>query len=157
MNKEDLLLEQWKMASELHRHEDELTWQRFSYFVTLTGILASGLGLVWTTSSMSATSFKVISIAISTFGVVISLVWSLIFKRAYMYHLYRAAQAKEAEQALQVNNERVLTLYEKGLKEQKLVRVSIFARFPTNDLIFFLALFVTLSWIILLVSFAFLI
>ncbi len=63
-----------------------------------------------------------------------------------MYHLYRIAQAKEAEEALKINSERVLTLYEKELGEQKLVRVSIFGRPSSNDLVFYLTVFVTLCW-----------
>ena len=91
MNKEDLLLEQWKMASELHRHEDEHSWQRFQYYITLTGILVSALGVVWTTISISPVNTKVAICIISAFGAVTSLVSALIFKRSFMYHLYRIA------------------------------------------------------------------
>ena len=36
-NKTDLLKLQWTLASEIHRHEDNLIWQRFSYFVLMIG------------------------------------------------------------------------------------------------------------------------
>jgi hypothetical protein len=149
MNKEDLLLEQWKMASELHRHEDEHSWQRFQYYVTLTGILVSALGVIWGTTSISPTAREIAIRIISIFGVVTSLVFALIFKRSFMYHLYRVAQAREAEEALKINNERVLTLYEKKLGEQKLIRVAIFGRISTNDLVFYLTLMMTLFWLVL--------
>ena len=151
MNKEDLLLEQWKMASELHRHEDKHSWQRFQYYVTLTGILVSALGVIWGTTSISPGAREVAIRIISIFGAVTSLVSALVFKRSFMYHLYRTAQAKEAEEALRINNERVLTLYEKDLGEQKLIGVSIFGRISTNDLVFYLTSFMTLFWLALLI------
>ena len=149
MNKEDLLLEQWKMASELHRHEDKHSWQRFQYYVTLTGILVSALGVIWGTTSISPAAREIAIRIISIFGAVTSLVSALIFKRSFMYHLYRIAQAREAEEALRINNERVLTLYEKKLGEQKLIRVAIFGRISTNDLVFYLTIIMTLFWLVL--------
>jgi len=47
MDKEQLLLEKWKMASELHRHEDNVTWQKFNYFVTLNAALLTVLAVIW--------------------------------------------------------------------------------------------------------------
>lgn len=150
MNKEDLLLEQWKMASELHRHEDKHSWQRFQYYITLTGILVSVLGVIWATTSINPGDKEVAIRIISAFGALTSLVFALIFKRSSMYHLYRIAQAKEAEEALKMNNERVLTLYEKELREQKLVRVCILGRIPTSNLVFYLTIIMTLCWALLL-------
>lgn len=155
MNKEDLLLEQWKMASELHRHEDRHAWQRFQYYVTLTGILVSALSVIWGTASITPGVREIAIRIVPMFGAVTSLVSALIFKRSYMYHLYRIAQAREAEEALRIDNERVLTLYEKDLREQKLVRVSIFGRIPTSHLVVFLTSFMTLVWLALLVFFVF--
>lgn len=131
--------------------EDELSWQRFQYYITLTGILVSALVVVWTTTSISPVSREVAIRIISVFGAVTSLVSALIFKRSFMYHLYRIAQAKKAEEALKVNNKRVLTLYDKELGEQKLVQVSIFGRFSTNNLVFYLSIAITVCWAALFV------
>jgi len=161
MDKEDLLLEQWKMASELHRHEDRLTWQRFSYFVTLTGILISGLGLVLTQKGVDPTTQEFAMFLISLFGAIVSLTFLLIFRRAYYYHIYRIKQAKAAEEKLLKDGERVLTVYITGLdftnegveKFPLLKETRCEAPFwpesratPTNVLIIALAGFATLLW-----------
>jgi hypothetical protein len=51
MDTQDLLLEKWKMASQLHRHTDnEPWWQEFNYFVGLNSVLLSVLVFVWSDS-----------------------------------------------------------------------------------------------------------
>jgi hypothetical protein len=82
--KGQLLFEQWKMASELQRHEDNLLWQRFSYFVTLTGVLVSGLGVVLT-NSRHPYRFLVI---ISFLGALVSLEFAFVFRRAYLFTFF---------------------------------------------------------------------
>jgi hypothetical protein len=110
MDKNGFLFEQWKMASELHKHEDNLLWQRFSYFVTLTGILVSGLAIFFTADKSNIASDINIDVskyqyafmaAASFFGAIVSLVFASIFKRAYLYHILRICQAEEAEKKLQ--------------------------------------------------------
>jgi hypothetical protein len=149
MNKEDLLLEQWKMASELHRHEDNLTWQRFSYMVTINGVLASAVGIIWSTSTKLFNQRDAF-ILISLFGIITSLVFTFILRRAFMYQKYRITQAKQTEKKLLINDKQILNLYEFGLEEQKLIRVSHLAKFSTNNLISFLSLLFVLFWIFLL-------
>jgi hypothetical protein len=101
MDKNDFLFEQWKMASELHKHEDNLLWQRFSYFVTLTGILASGLVIFLTADiDIEPKHQYLFLIIVSLFGAIISLAFAFIFKRAYLYHILRVCQAEEAEKRL---------------------------------------------------------
>jgi len=139
------------MASELHRHEDEHSWQKFQYFITLTGIIISATAVVWTSTSVSPNATKIAISIISGFGFITSCVFSLVFKRSQMFHLYRSAQAREVEENLKINNERVLTLYEKNIKEQKLIKVSIFGRVSTNDINFYLPLFFALCWLALFI------
>jgi len=121
MDKNYLLLEQWKMASELHRHEDRHSWQRFQYYITLTGILVSAIGVIWTAKTIDAEAIKTAFIIISVFGAVTSFVFALIYKRSWVYHKYHIARAKETEEKLKVDDQRVLTLYEKELKLQSLM------------------------------------
>jgi hypothetical protein len=45
--KEDLLLEQWKAAIELHKHEDILSWNKFSYFTTMNATLLGAIAYLW--------------------------------------------------------------------------------------------------------------
>ncbi|MBN1678963.1 MAG: hypothetical protein JW966_01640 [Anaerolineae bacterium] len=111
MEKEDLLLEQWKMASELHRHEDNLIWQRFSYFVALTTFLVSGLSYILA-KDPSKTGFLFVTLIFSVFGSIISFVFASVFKRAYLYHLHRIKQATEAEEQLQGDNKTILLVYQ---------------------------------------------
>jgi hypothetical protein len=152
MDKEDLLLEQWKLASELHRHEDNLTWQKFNYFIATNGILVSVLGITWSDIVTNRHDLKVIGVAISVFGAAISLVWSYVHKRGQLYQNYRIAQARDAERVLTIGGERILRLYEKGLNEQKLMSVRWLWRImPTQDVVFVLALSLTIGWLALFV------
>ncbi|MBN1202304.1 MAG: hypothetical protein JXJ20_10650 [Anaerolineae bacterium] len=151
MKRDDLLLEQWKMSSELHRHEDRLVWQRFNYFVALTGILISGLGLVLTQNNVEAEERKIALFFISLFGLLVSVIFLLMFKRAQYYHHYRITQAKEAEKALQVDGEQVLTVYTEKLTKGAIKANPfcwIFGCISTNNLIFVLTLIVTLCWLL---------
>jgi len=156
MNKKDLLLEKWKLASELHRHEDTLVWARFSHFLTLMGILISGLGLLQTSILPSLYERgTAISIAISLFGILTSVIFSLIFLKSKKYQQYRVEQAKEAERALAIDGEQILDVYKSKLREQELVPISSWSLFSTYTLILVLSLFMTLIWLILLFIFIF--
>jgi hypothetical protein len=154
MNKNDLLLEKVKLASELHRHEDTLVWARFSHFLTFMGILISGLGLLQTSILPSLQGKgKAISIAISAFGVLTSVIFSLIFLKSKKIQRYRVEQAKEAGRALAIDGEQVLDVYNLELDEQKLVPVSSLSLISTYKLMLVLSLFMTLIWTILLFIF----
>jgi hypothetical protein len=160
---EVLLLEQWKMASELHRHEDNLLWQRFSYFVTLTGILATGLGIILTIdkNTIEPKYQYFFLVLLSFFGAIISLVFASVFRRTYIYHLLRAAQAEEAERKgpgkSQEASECFLPVYGKKFDEilpKVLAKYSVkytrctrfFVGPATNDVIFRLSVFMALAW-----------
>jgi hypothetical protein len=155
ITKEDLLLEQWKMASELHRHMDNMIGQRFHHFVTVNGILLSALGVIWSRIAPGANQSTIVlaSAAISGFGLVFSLAWCFIHKRGYKFHRYRKAQARRAEEQLIVDNGRVLSLYEKPLNKQKLIPVGIFERVPTYSIVLVLAILLTVMWLITMVYF----
>jgi hypothetical protein len=155
MDRQDLLLEKWKMASQLHRHTDNETWQKFNYFVGLNGVLLSVLVFVWSDSPSALDQTKVIvSLLTSLFGAVVSLVWAITQKRGQHYQRYRIAQAKEAERALKIDGVQVLDVYEKDLNEQELVPVSIFGRLSTYVLVFYLAISTLAIWMLLLVRFS---
>jgi len=66
---------------------------------------------------------------------------------------FLGAGIKKAEEALTVNNEQVLNLYEKGLKDQDLIHVSRLFRLPAGYLTDLFGILATLLWTGLLISF----
>jgi ABC-type multidrug transport system fused ATPase/permease subunit len=163
MDRERLLLEQLKIASELHRHMDQMVWQRFSYFITLNGILVSALTLVWSSDSSNDITLSLIATAtIAFFGALVSFVWSKIQKRAQLYHSLRSCQAGRAEELLiesisnkstSVESQHMLKVYEKRRVEEheeimKKIPCSRFGTTPTNTLVFNLAMFLAVLWFI---------
>jgi len=161
VKKEELLLEQWKMASELHRHMDNLAWQRFNYFMATNGLLVTALGAMGRDAfdETCPAPVRVMTVAIAVIGLLISIVWGLIQRRGQHYQYYRGAQARQTEECLRIAGERVLTLYEKALNDQDLIAVPKCARLHTHDLVFRLALVFAGIWtlaIFFLVFFLFL-
>jgi len=140
--KEELLLEEWKLASELHRHEDSLTWQKFNYYITLNGILLSVLCVVWSDFAVNPNNpnLRLVSAVICAFGALVSLVWFAMHKRGQLYQHYRIAQAKEIEKDLKIDGEQVLDLYAKGLNEQRLISIPRVFRCSIQNLVSCLAL-----------------
>lgn len=116
-----LLLEQWKTASQLHRHMDNMAWQRFNYFIATNGVLLAALGAIAASDTFNENPrpllLLVVSVILCFSGMVISLIWLLIQKRGQGYHLYRAEQAKQTERDLKIKGKQVLTLYSRGLNK----------------------------------------
>ena len=99
MDKDDLLLEQWRMASELHRHMDDIIWRRFDYFVGLNVVLLSALGYI--SHIETETWLKpVASVLLPLLGIFVSDKWSRIHARGQQYHILRKLQAENRERAL---------------------------------------------------------
>ena len=147
MTKNDVLLEQWKLASELHRHEDNLSWQKMNYFVAINGALFAIVGVSGLTRPET---LGVGGGLLAVFGIVVSVVWCLTQGRGAYYQHYRIQQARVAEERLLVNNERVLDLYERGLGDQELVRVPRLCRVPTQRLMVVLGVAVAVLWLFIL-------
>jgi hypothetical protein len=99
MDKKEFLLEQWKMASELLRHMDDMIWRRFDYFVALNTALLTALGFLWANERPPLLRLFG-SILIPAVGLALSRSWATMHKRAQLYHAIRGIQAKRAEQAL---------------------------------------------------------
>lgn len=157
MDKKDYLFEQWKLASELHRHEDNLAWQKFNYFIAVNGLLLSVLAVNWKDLAASSNNLRVIGIAISVFGTIISLAWFLVQWRGQLYHALRTRQAKKAEEDIEkITGERWLDLYSISLndKQQKFVRVPLPAKIPIHWVIVGLGFLSTIFWICLIFYFA---
>jgi hypothetical protein len=152
MDRESLLLEQWKAGSELHRHSDIVLWQQFNHFVTVHGILVSALALMWSSIDPND-NLAFASVLMSAFGLAFSLTWYIIQKRSQLYHRYRVAQIRETEIELTIDDKRVLTLYEKGLNEQDLIPVRGFARLPTYSVVLFLPTLLSLAWLAAIIFF----
>jgi len=166
MNERDqLLLEQWKMASQFHLQMDNMAWQRASYFVAANGVLLGAFGVIaadFASSYRYPLFLRLMLVAVPFLGALISWVWAVVQRRAQLYHSYRVAQAREAEETLTVDGERVLTLYEKSLNEQELddpylnkfrvyLRESWLGRTRTHDLVFGVAAVLTAIWALLVV------
>lgn len=155
MDKRDLLLEQWKTASEIHRHEDNLTWQKFNYFVAVNGLLLSVLIVNWKDLA-SSSNLREVGLSTSIFGAFISVVWFLVQWRGALYQMYWIRLAKKAEEDLgAIDKERVLSVYQFGLndKGQKIVKVPFPAKLPTQLLIIGLGFILSVAWVCLSVYF----
>lgn len=169
MDKQDLLLEQWKAARELHQHIDDMAWRTLNYFVALNGLLISALiGLVVTLaaseipSQVQASQLQtppvqvwsnlakpLVAVVMPLLGAVISFVWWAAQGRLQGYHQYRQRQARQIENTLEeIREERTLDLYRVGLDEQKLVRVRLYNKIPAHTLVVWLAFSLTLFWLI---------
>ena len=163
MNKKDLLLEQWKTASELHRHMDNLIWQHFHHFITVNGILLSALAVIWSRitsgAALNQCTLAFASTVVSFFGLNFSVIWYLIHRRQQAYHRYRCDQAKTTEKKLIVDNERVLDLYDKTLGQlneedkERLYIGKLETLFPTLSLVLWLPLSLSIAWLIATVYF----
>jgi hypothetical protein len=168
MNKKQLLLlEQLKIASELHRHMDNMIWQRFNYFIALNGLLLSALTVIWfSTADKTPLGFGLaITAVIALFGGFVSFVWSKIQKRAQLYHRLRTIQARTAERALiesvlnqadTTEGQWMLEIYgDKRLEEYEDIMKSIccsrFGMTSTNDLVFTLSMILLALWVIIFV------
>lgn len=160
-DKDRLLLEQWKMAAQFHLHMDNIAWRRASSFVAVNGILFGALGaLSVAASSPYALLVKALLVATLILGSIVSWLWAVVQKRTQLYHAYRLAQARKAEEALTANGERVLTLHEKNLNEQEIddrylnkyrvyLRESSLGKQRTHELVFGFAVVLTAVWIVL--------
>lgn len=136
MTREELLLEQWKMASELHRHMENLAWQGLSIFIATNGGLMAVLGALVISDRFlqkDLVSYGV-SGAICVTGMLLSSIWGLLQMRQQLYMYYRVAQAKQAEEALTIDSERTLTLYEKNLNEQDILSFPLLERYRKSPI-----------------------
>lgn len=131
MDRNDLLLEQWKMAAELHRHGNEVTWNRFNYFIAMNGVLASAAAVVYSSHTQDLVQVRLPLSMLFLFGSFVSWAWFLAHCRGEAYNRYRQHQAGAAEDALKIEGEQILTVYANGLEKQKLVDVPwVFKRWP---------------------------
>lgn len=164
MEKRDLLLEQWKMASELHRHMDDMVWRRFDYFVGLNTVLLGVYGYVWSQGRCAVVKFFG-SIFVPLLGVVLSLSWAAIHKRAQLYHSLRKQQAETAERALaeEMDLEQPMVCQGSGLvygvkpedcgaELMEKIPHSAWGRIHTLDVVFGIALGTAIMWAISIVA-----
>ena len=77
-----ILLEEWKTASELHQHEDDLSWRKFNYFIAANSVLISVIAAGWSVDAkLEVINLAALFIPVSIFGTLISFVWTLTQKR----------------------------------------------------------------------------
>lgn len=164
MDKDEFLMEQWKMAAEFHRHQDDLVWRRFDYVIGFTVFLLTAFGYVWHVESEAW--FKLITVSLlSAIGIFISDKWSRLHTRTQLYHALRVTQAKNIEKALAerldlqkplvTGLEGSVTFY--GPKPNDLpetittsIRHSAFGRNSSLNTVFRISRALVLLWIILL-------
>ena len=164
MNSDDLLLEQWRIASELHRHMDDIIWRRFDYFVGLNVVLMGALGYVWQIET-DAWLTIVASVLLPVLGIFISDKWSRIHAHGQLYHILRKLQAENREKALverlELNcptiggREDLLTVY--GSTPEDLpdtirneIEHGVFGETHTLDVVFKISRCLVLVWSLLL-------
>ena len=152
MDKNDLLLEQWKMSIDLYKHEADLAMKKFNYFIAINGILISSFVYSWTfAAEKKEINFTPFGVSISFFGIMINFIWMLTQYRGRIYQAYRVNQADQAEINLKINDERVLDLFKTKLEEQTISeRPNKYITIGTNKLILYLAGLLSYIWLILL-------
>ena len=145
--KEDLLLEQWKAAIELHKHEDILSWNKFSYFTTMNATLLGAIAYLW--SNKNTLDFVVLGLLVSIFGFVVSIAWFLAQERGRMYQKYWIDRAKESEWLLLAQGESnpTLMLYSQRL-EGKYPDMRFWTKASTHIVIAVLSLCMSTVWFI---------
>ena len=152
-SKSELLLEQWKLASQLHRHEDDITWRRVQYFLALNGTLMTVVGVLWNNIlSSNEDELIFITIAISLFGVLTCALWAFAQERARMYHFTWIQKAKECERLLLAEGETepTLSLYSKQLEENN-PDLPLRARLPVQKTVFAVAAILASLWFVSLI------
>ena len=149
-----LLLEQWKVTASLIEHQDDVSWRKLYYFITANGVLISILAIRWSTViKIGGCSSSNNIIILSLFGLIVSIVWTLVQRRGQYFQLYRINQAMKMEEELKINNERILTLFQYGLGKQNLVTVPwSVKKYGIQDLLVLLSFLITLFWLILLIG-----
>ncbi|MBI5407167.1 MAG: hypothetical protein HZA18_05675 [Nitrospirae bacterium] len=158
MDKNDLLLEQWKMAVEMHRHMDNMARQAFNYFIVTNGVLIAALATIINSDAFKEKNLftLIITFAIPFIGFFVSLIWGLIQKREQLYQYYRAKQAERTEDTLRIDGERVLTLFEKTINEQTLIQdwylLTRLGKWRTHSLMLRVPQFFTCGWLLLFIS-----
>lgn len=96
-DKLELLKQQWILASEIHRHEDNLIWQRFSYFVILVGgLFALIASLIEGICTRNFVYIVFSSISLFTGGMA-SFVFFAVLRRGQAYQKRWLDSAKESE------------------------------------------------------------
>jgi hypothetical protein len=150
MDKNDLLLEQLKLAAEMHRSQDDLMWQRFNAFVTLTGILLSGLGIILAADRVSSGNKQIATAIFSFLGFIGSFTFASVLRRVYLYHSHRIGQAAEAEKQLATGLGGKSRVYVKGIDEKpddehRLIWW-LFSRWRTGNVVLFFILLVLIGW-----------
>lgn len=150
LTNEELFLEQWKLASELQRHEDVLTWGKFQHFTTLLTALVGVLGYLWL--NVDRTKFFEIGMIVAGLGIILSFAWLITHERGRMYQTHWIDTAKDAEfgiigERMEIN----LTLYSRMDFEGK-PKTGFLARFSTQKSITWLIGFILILWIALLIT-----
>ena len=156
MKAEEFLLEKWRIASELHRHMDDIAWRTFSYFVAANGVfLSATVGIVTTSNKADALlppkAVKPLAVAMPVLGFLLSVAWCFIQGRQRSYHGYRADQAKQIEAALEADGEQTVHLYAERLDEQKLFKVDWSGKLQAHLTMVRVAVGFAVVWLLLFV------
>lgn len=163
----DLLIEQFKMAHELHKHEDNLVWQKFNYFIAVNGTLIGVLAATWKDLGHYPYFFPKL---FSMFGVAISLGWLWVTARGLGYHAMRVKQARWAEDLLIGSTshrlaiyrrdleeycppDRIIPLEPEGIPEQYRISHVPFSDIPSKKILLSLPFLAFVMWLVLLIVF----
>lgn len=116
MDKEELLLEEYKLTTRDFNHESTLLWQKTYFFVVISGLLFSY------SASKFVSESPFFQVILAILGLVISTIWLLIGHRAGEYITCRE------ERALSIENEiKELRIYqtsrECSLKKSRIGRL----------------------------------
>ena len=166
MSKDYLLFEQWKLASLLHRHEDDLSWRRIQYFLAINGTLLTVVALTINRISEikntggATDGLEFLLQVISVFGFFLCLIWVFAQGRAQAYHSSWIHKAKLSERLLvpQGETEPPLTLYTDSLQDvfskDNIEKYEIkgglkpYAKIPIQNLVIGFAIILAAAWVV---------
>ena len=136
---EEMMLEQYRIAVDLYKHEDLLNWQKFHNLVYINTAL---IGIMGAWELISSKSPWILVVSLPVLGIIVSLCF-LVAARAGVKYLHARKQSVAAidKQIKSKTNQTVINLGDPGLVTS-----------PTTKVLTVLPVVLLLFWIIFLVS-----
>ena len=144
MTDDKLLIEQWKLASELQKHEDNLSWGKFQYFTAFNSALLAALAFLQDNDLEDSFLFIVIPVL----GFALSVSWRFVHERGRAYHKSWIEIAKKSEEQLSENLENKLILYSLTLEKQ-FPKLGFWEKKPTQEIVSYITIFAIAAWVII--------
>jgi hypothetical protein len=137
--REEIILEQYRIAVDLYKHEDLLNWQKFHNLIYVNTALIGMMG-VW--ELIPSDIPRILTISLPVLGIIVSLCFFVTARAGVKYlQARKGTVAAIDEQIKNTTNQTVITLDDPVLKTS-----------PTTKVLTVLPLVLLLFWIIFLVG-----